>query len=330
MQKNNGIFRGERDTYKPFAYPFAFEFYEIQNKLHWLPSEVSLAPDVKQWKTSLTPSEKHLLTQVQLFLAQADSDIADVYVNKYLPNLRLPELRMALLSIANMEAIHMNSYSYTIDTLGMPESSYSAFLEIDEMRKKHEFITKHHENLNNPVRNFMLTIAVDSGFGEGMQLFSAFALIMSFYRRGLMTGLGTLTSFIARDEDLHTEFMIKVFNTMKEENPGAFNDQLIRAIALAGHHAVVLEDHFIDLAFQLGAIENITNSEVKQYIRYIANKRLQSMGCPLLYPEVKTNPLPWMDEILAAPEHANFFETRSTSYSKSNYTGSWEDVWSKM
>ncbi|ODU55549.1 MAG: hypothetical protein ABS99_07290 [Acetobacteraceae bacterium SCN 69-10] len=84
---------------------------------------------------------------------------------------------------------------------------------------------------------------------------------------------------------------------------------------------------FIDLAFELGAVEGLSAAEVKQYIRFIADRRLTQLGLNALY-HVERNPLPWLDDMLNAPEHANFFENRSTEYSKASTTGTWEEAFS--
>jgi ribonucleoside-diphosphate reductase beta chain len=313
---------GTRSAYKPLAYPWAFDYYHMQNKLHWLPDEVTLQDDILDWEGKLNKSQKYILEQVQIYLANADTDIADVYVNKYLPVLKLPELRSMLLSIASMEAIHQHSYSYTIDTLGMDEKSYSLFLEIPEMLQKHEFILR--ENSEDSVeKTLLLDIAIGSTFGEGLMLFSAFALIMAFTRIGVMNGLAQLTTFIARDEDLHTEAMCKVFNTIKEERPDIWTDSFKKKLYDACRNAVLLEEHFIDLAFSCGDQDvPVLKDDVKNYIKYLADIRLKQIGLKPNF-KITKNPLPWMEDLINSVEHANFFEVRPTSYSKANLTGSW-------
>ena len=94
---------------------------------------------------------------------------------------------------------------------------------------------------------------------------------------------------------------------------------------------VVMEDAFIDLAFEMGAVEGLSGQEVKDYIRYIANRRLLQLGLQPLYQEhVDKNPLPWMDEMLNGVEHANFFENRATEYSKAATQGSWGDAFAEL
>jgi len=85
------------------------------------------------------------------------------------------------------------------------------------------------------------------------------------------------------------------------------------------------EDAFIDLAFEQGEIEGMKPEDVKQYIRYICDRRLQQLNLEPIY-NVEKNPLPWMDEMLNGAEHTNFFENRATEYSRGSTGGSWEDV----
>lgn len=330
------LFRGERPAYKPFNYPWAFSYYELQNKRHWLPSEVSLNNDCSQWHAELTDKEKHILTQTQLYLANADSDVASAYCDKYLPNLKYPEVRQMLLSFAAMEAIHQHSYSLTFDQLGFSESQYGDFLKIPEMREKHEFITRQRtENLTD-IQKFLLDIAICSAFGEGVQLFSAFVILLSFQERGLMNGLGTLTGFIARDEDLHCRGMLEIFNTIVQEHPEAMTPELVTEIGSAAVKAYLLEEHFIELVFSLGELPNLEKDNVKKYIKLLLDKRLLMMDKNPLFHTAEDlelnydilNPFPWMNDILNGNVHENFFEVRPTSYNKSNFTGNWEDAWS--
>lgn len=321
------MFRETRASYKPFEYEWADELFMIQQKSHWLPEEVSMASDIRDWKTKLTESEKNLLTQTQLYLANADTDVASCYVDKYLPALPLPEVRGMLLGFAAIEQIHCRSYAYTIDSLGMPESSYSAFLEIPELWEKHVWITRERAEPLSDVQKFLLDIVVCSAFGEGLQLYSAFVILLSFQRRGLMNGLGTLTSFIFRDEDLHCFSMIQVFKAILEKYPEALNKDLVDFIGSSAAEAVRLEDHFLDLAFAQGDVVNLTKDQLKQYIRYVADKRLSDLGLLPMY-FVKENPVDWVDDIVG-PEHTNFFECRPTAYSKINLSGDWETTWSE-
>jgi len=130
----------ERTYYKPFEYPWAFDYYTIQNQLHWLPEDVPMHEDVKDWNQKLSPSEKNLLTQIFRLFTQSDVDVGAGYYEKYIPMFRKPELRMMMGSFANIESIHQHAYSLLLDTVGMPESEYKAFAKYEEMSAKHDYI----------------------------------------------------------------------------------------------------------------------------------------------------------------------------------------------
>jgi ribonucleoside-diphosphate reductase beta chain len=91
---------------------------------------------------------------------------------------------------------------------------------------------------------------------------------------------------------------------------------------------VELEDRFIDLSFSMGSMDNLDADDVKRYIRYITDRRLISLGLKGIM-KVKKNPLPWVEEMINAPTHTNFFENRATDYAKGAVTGSWDEVWAK-
>jgi len=317
---------GHREFYKPFLYDWAYRFYQKQHQMHWLPSEVSLSEDIKDWNFKLTAEERNLLTQIFRFFTQADIDIAQGYHDYYIPKFRHPELRMMLSAFAGMEAIHIEAYSLLLDTIGMPESEYLAFQEYKDMRDKHEYLFRERTQFKHPTEELMYNIATFSAFGEGMQLFSSFAMLMNFPRHNSMKGMGQIITWSIRDESLHVEGMMKLYKTLKHENPTHYTPDVVRAILDSCMEMVRLEDRFIELAFGMGDVKGLTQEEVKQYVRFVANHRLSQLELPALY-DVKEHPLPWLVWMTAAVEHTNFFENRATEYVKGGMTGSWEDVW---
>jgi ribonucleoside-diphosphate reductase beta chain len=151
-------------------------------------------------------------------------------------------------------------------------------------------------------------------------------MLLNFPRHGLMNGMGQIITWSIVDETIHCESMIKLFRTYVEENREIWNDELKSSIYRIAEKMVELEDNFIDLAFKMGPMPDLTAEEVKQYIRYIADRRLIALGMKGIY-KVKRNPLPWVEELINAPSHTNFFENRATDYAKGSLSGSWEEVW---
>ena len=315
----------ERSYFKPFNYPWAYESWLKHEQSHWLHTEVPMMEDVKDWKKKLTNEEKKFLTHIFRFFTQGDIDVAGGYVNNYLPYFPQPEIRMMLLGFAAREALHVAAYSHLIETLGLPETLYNEFMQYKEMAEKHDYVMNiSHQNTTK--ENTATHIAVFSAFTEGMQLFSSFIMLLNFPRHGKMKGMGQIVTWSIVDETQHTENMIKLFKTYIEENREIWNDDLKGKIYTIAEKMVELEDKFIDLAFDMGPMENLSSDDVKKYIRYICDRRLISLGLKGVF-KVKRNPLPWVEEMINAPTHTNFFENRATDYAKGSLSGDWADVW---
>lgn len=327
MVKQKHDITTERDAFKPFYYPWAYEAWLKHEQAHWLHTEVPMLEDVKDWKNKLTKEQKQFLTHIFRFFTQGDIDVAGGYVKNYLPHFAQPEVRMMLLGFAAREALHIAAYSHLIETLGLPDTTYNQFLEYEQMREKHEYIMDL-SSKNGTKESTAAHIAAFSAFTEGMQLFSSFIMLLNFPRNGMMKGMGQIVTWSIVDETMHTESMIKLFRTYIDENREIWNDDLKSKIYKIAERMVELEDKFIDLAFEMGEMPKLTADEVKQYIRYIADRRLISLGMKGIY-KVKKNPLPWVEEMINAPIHGNFFENRVTDYAKGALSGNWEDVWGK-
>jgi ribonucleoside-diphosphate reductase beta chain len=315
----------ERNHFKPFNYPWAYDAWLKHEQSHWLHTEVPMAEDVNDWKKKLTKEEKQFLTHIFRFFTQGDIDVAGGYVRNYLPYFPQPEIRMMLSGFAAREALHIAAYSHLIETLGLPETTYNQFLEYQEMRDKHDYVMDI-SSKNGTIESTATHIAVFSAFTEGMQLFSSFIMLLNFPRQGKMKGMGQIVTWSIVDETQHAESMIKLFRTYIEENKEVWNDDLKSKIYTIAEKMVQLEDKFIDLAFSLGNMEGLDAADVKKYIRYITDRRLISLGLKGIM-KVKKNPLPWVEEMINAPTHTNFFENRATDYAKGALQGNWGDVW---
>src|SRR5579871_5241817 len=312
-------------VYKPFSYPWAYEAWMTQQRIHWLPEEVPLADDVKDWRNKLSAAEQNLLTQIFRFFTQADVEVNNCYMKHYSQVFQPTEVKMMLAAFSNMETVHIAAYSHLLDTIGMPETEYSAFLRYKAMKDKYDYM----QGFNVESReNIAMTLAVFGAFTEGLQLFASFAVLMNFPRFNKMKGMGQIISWSVRDETLHTQSIIKLFRTFVQENPEIWTDDLKREIYIICATIVDHEDAFIDLAFELGAVEGLDARSVKQYIRFIADRRLAQLGLNPLY-HVDRNPLPWLDDMLNAVEHTNFFENRATEYSKASTSGTWEEAFAE-
>ena len=316
----------ENPVYKPFRYPWCYDAWLTQQRIHWLPEEVPLGDDVRDWQKNLTQSEKNLLTQIFRFFTQADVEVQNCYLRHYTTVFKPTEVLMMMTAFASMETVHIAAYSHLLDTIGMPESEYSAFMKYKEMKDKYDYMQKFGVETKEDIAT---TLAVFGAFTEGLQLFASFAILLNFPRFNKMKGMGQIVTWSVRDETLHTNSIITLFKTFVQENPEVWNEKLRSRLYEACATIVHFEDAFIELAFEVGGIEGLTAREVRQYIRYIADRRLMQLGLKEIY-LVDSNPLPWIDEMLNGVEHTNFFENRVTEYTKSATTGTWDDVYKNM
>lgn len=308
------------EAYRPFTYPWAVELAVDHEGIHWIEKEVTLEDDIAEWKRDkLSEHEKNFVTQILRMFTQADVNVGQYYYENFLPIFKNNEIRNMLGSFAAREAIHQRAYALVTDTLGLPESEYVQFRKYKAMADKSNYML---EADPRTVSGMGLALA-KSVFNEGVSLFASFAMLLNFQRFGRMKGMGKVVEWSIKDESLHVQGIAQLFRTHCHDHPRIVNDAFKKQIYDMARRIVELEDVFIDLAFEMGPVRGIEKEEIKQYIRHIADRRLLQLG---LKPNfgVKTNPLDWLNYILNAADHTNFFEGRVTSYDVAGLVGSWD------
>ena len=308
-----------RAVYRPFEYPQYFELFKKQNQAHWMPTEVPMESDINDYRFRLSEPEKNLIIQILRFFTQGDLEVNNNYNTRLIPAFPKPEIKMMLSAFAAMESIHVWAYSYLNDSLGLPEQEYSAFLQYESMRNKYQYLQNF--DITHP-EELAMNLAVFGGFMEGVSLFSSFAILMNFPRLGKLRGVGQIVTWSIRDETLHSRGVCQLFRDYISENKSLWTPELRAILVEACREMVRLEDAFIDTCFSMGAVPGLDPEEVKGYIRYIADRKLGDLGLDPIY-HVQKNPLEWLDVMVNAKEHANFFENRATEYSKGAIVNDW-------
>jgi ribonucleoside-diphosphate reductase beta chain len=156
-------------VYKPFRYPWAYEAWLQQQRIHWLPEEIPLADDVKDWQKNLNAGEKNLLTQIFRFFTQADVEVNNCYMKQYSQVFKPTEVLMMMSAFSNTETIHIAAYSHLLDTIGMPETEYTAFLKYKEMKDKYDYMQNFSVENKTEIAK---TLAAFGAFTGGLQLFA--------------------------------------------------------------------------------------------------------------------------------------------------------------
>lgn len=314
-------------SYKPFSYPRFVEQAINHDSIHWLEYETSLQRDINQWKDgTLSPEEKDHITQILRLFTQSDEAVGGTYVDIFLPRIKNNEARMVMLSFAHRETIHQRAYALLNDSLGLPESEYQTFLEFQEMAEKIEFMQEFNPD---DERGFGLALA-KTVLNEGVSLFSAFAQLLNYQRPeagSKMMGMCEVVEWSIRDETLHVMGMSDIFRQYCEEHPHIVDDDFKKSIYDMYRQAVELEDRFIELSYRLGGPNGLSADELKQYIRFVANRRLNNLGLKSNW-DVQENPLPWIDHVVSGDTQKNFFEGRVTDYNTKGMSGEvdWDEI----
>ena len=304
-----------RLVYAPIIYEQALDYWLKQQQAFWLHTEINMSSDVMDWNTKLTEAEKNLIGQTLKGFTQVEVVVGDYWrkVAQWFPH---PEICMMASAFSNMETIHTRAYAYLNDTLGLTD--FAAFLQDPASKAKID-------NLINTTATDLISkaksLAVFSGFAEGVSLFSSFAILMNFSRFNKLKGVGQIVAFSVKDESLHAEAGSWLFRALVKENPAVFdNDDFRKDIYDAARIAVKLEDDFIDKAFEMGAVEGLTAHDLKNFIRYRANTRLLDLGLKTnwkaLDKESVSRVSSWFTMMTAGVEHQDFFAAQPSSYSR--------------
>jgi ribonucleoside-diphosphate reductase beta chain len=310
-----------RPHYKPFEYQTAFEFYKDQHRAHWLADEVPLSSDLNDWKLKLTESEKNLIGNILKSFAQTETYVNDYWSTKVAVWFPKHEIKAMACAFADFESIHAEAYARLNEELGLDD--FEAFMEDEEAKAKIDRLV---ELPGDTLREKALSLAIFSAFTEGVNLFSSFAILMSFQLRNLMKGTGQIVEWSVRDESLHSKAGCWLFRTMLEEMP-ELNEGMEKQIYEACDLSVKLEFDFIDKAFEMGEIEGLNKNQLKNFIKERANQKLIELGYNPLYNDIDPNLLKqmeWFGHLTSGKTHQDFFAGRVTDYSKS--TADWSDL----
>ena len=311
-----------RIFYKPFEYQDAFDFYKNQHRAHWLADEVPLASDLNDWKLKLNESEKNLIGNILKSFAQTEVHVNDYWSTKVSIWFPKPEIQAMARVFADFESIHAEAYARLNEELGLDD--FKAFLEDETSKNKIERLI---EVPGNTIEEQAISLAIFSAFTEGVNLFSSFAILMSFQLRNLMKGTGQIVEWSVRDESLHSKAGCWLFRTLLQEQPHLNTPELRDKVIEACHLSVKLEFDFIEKAFEMGDIDGLNKEQLKAFIKARANEKMVELGYQAIYNDIDPNLLKqmeWFGHLTSGKTHQDFFAGRVTSYAKS--TADWDDL----
>lgn len=297
----------------PSEYPLAEDIWLKQIMSHWIHTAIRLNRDKDDWKERLTPTEKEVVARTLKGFTQAEVIIENYWATLVPKWFKKPEIQMMSSAFAAFEGIHIQAYAYLQRELGL--NDFDAFLSEPSAKAKIDRLIA--VKGSKDLRDIARSLAIFSAFNEGVNLFSSFAILMSFGERGLLNGVGQIVKYSIRDESLHSNSGCWLFRTLIQEYPHIWDDELKEEIYDAARLTVKLEDEFIDQAFALGPIESIDHEGLKAYIRFRTNTKLKDLGLGSLYKNLNKEALSkieWFGVLAAGLEDTDFFAHRVVDY----------------
>ena len=306
----------------PIKYHWAWDKYLKSCANHWMPQEINMGDDIKQWTgNSLSPQEKMIVKRSLGFFSTADSLVANNIVFSIYRHITNPECRQYLLRQAFEEALHTHAYQYCIESLAMDEGEiYNMYHEIPSVSNKAEYCFKYTEFLSDPTTvtggyndaKFLKNLIAYYIVMEGIFFYCGFAQILSMSRFKKMMGVSEQFQYIIRDESMHLNFGIDMINQIRIENPNIWTDQFIKSIINIIKEGVELEIEYCHDTMK-DEILGLTRLDLEQYLWYTANLRMKQIDIDYKFKDVK-NPMLWLEEIIEINKEKNFFEGKVNEY----------------
>jgi ribonucleoside-diphosphate reductase beta chain len=318
----------KRIAFKPFEYQWAYDYWFQQQNAHWLHTEINMQKDIKDWKEELDENEKAVIGEILKGFAQTETAVEDYwsgYIPKWFPK---PEIKMMAVTFGAFETIHATAYSYLNDILGLDD--FEAFMDDPATMERLDQLINIPDDAD--AKSKLLSLALFSAFAEGVSLFSQFAILLSFRKKNLLTGIGQQMIFSCRDESLHSEAGCKLFREYLSDLQLASVDLIDLAYSVRNGAKLFLQKEYdyIDSIFKNGDLDTITRAQIKNFLNDRANRKLAELGYAGLekfeVDEELLKEMDWFYIMVSGEQQTDFFFNRETGYSKPNEDWNDDDI----
>ena len=306
----------------PLKYHEAYRIYKQMKANHWEPDVIDMTKDCSQWNTNaLSPRERWIVEMGVGYFSAAEGIVGDSVLHVIEENLTAAELKHATLRQIAEESIHMDSLLHIIGSLNIDLDEVTAkFSDIPSVRRKNQFITRQMPELKMGIdltqtvnkQKFAKAIFGITQVMEGTQFYALFAMILSLHRQNKMTGIGQMFQYTLRDESNHIALGRYILSELINENPDLWTPEFQQELVEFMREGIALEKEFVQDCLPEDGV-GMTQKDFLEYVEYNADRRLASLGLPTVS-QVKSNPFPWLDEVIFLRKEKNFFETRVTEY----------------
>jgi ribonucleoside-diphosphate reductase beta chain len=319
----------EQISRKPDHYPWTEEFITAMHNGFWTDKEFNFQSDLQDFKVNLTDTERDMVTRSLSAIGQIEVAVKSFWakVGENLPHPSITDLGYVM---ANIEVIHNNAYERLLDVLGM-EDVFEENLKLDIIQNRVKYLRKYLKKRYKDARKqYVYSLILFTLYVENVSLFSQFYTINYFNRfRNLLKDTAQQVAYTSREENIHALVGIKLVNTIKEEHPELFDEELIERIRSECLEAYKAECKIIAWSVNGYQSENLSTPILENFLKNRFNDSLSQIGIEPVFDDIDEDLLlktVWFDEDVLGNTSTDFFFKRPTEYSKKDKSYDEDDL----
>jgi ribonucleoside-diphosphate reductase beta chain len=328
MKTNRPKIFEEQIARKPDHYSWAQEFCHAIHSGFWTVNEFNFKSDVQQFKVNLTDQEREIIVRTLSAIGQIEIAVKKFWA-KLGDNLPHPSLQDLGYVMSNTEVIHNNAYEKLLDVLGLNDV-FEENLKLEWIQGRVNYLRKYtHKYYKDSKKQYLYAVILFTLFVENVSLFSQFYIINWFARfKNVLKDTDQQVKYTRNEENLHALIGIKIINTIREEYPELFDEELEQKVLQEAEEAFKSEAKIVDWMVNGIQQEGLTAPILKEFIKNRINESLKQIGFKTVF-EVDKDLLKttmWFNEELLGNNAVDFFHSRPTDYSKNNQSFSEDDL----
>jgi len=318
----------EQVSRKPNHYPWTEDFIEAMHNGFWTDKEFSFKSDVQQFKTELTDQEREIIIRTLSAIGQIEVAVKTFW-SKLGDNLPHPSLQDLGFVMANVEVIHNNAYERLLSTLDL-EDIFEENLKLEWIQGRVKYLKKYtHKFYKDSKKQYLYALILFTLFVENVSLFSQFYVINWFARhKNVLKDTDQQVKYTRNEENIHALIGVKIINTIREEHPELFDEDLEQKILSEAMEAFKSESKIIDWMVNGINETGLSAPILKEFIKRRINESLTQISFPPVFEvdESLVSSTMWFDEELLGNNMTDFFHSRPVEYSKKSQSFSEDDI----
>lgn len=318
----------EQISRKPDLYPWTGDFISAMHNGFWTHKEFNFSSDVQDFKVNLTDAEKQIVIRALSTIGQLEISVKKFWA-KLGDNLPHPSINDMGYVMANVEVIHGDAYERLLEVLGI-DNSFEEILQLDIIKGRVNYLRKHlHKFHSDNKKQFIYSLILFTLFVENIALFSQFYTISWFGRyKNLLKDTNKQVEYTSREENLHAQIGIKLINTIKEEYPELFDEELQAKIEYEAKEAIKYECEIIEWIVNGYSHEKLNSPLLMEFIKNRMNESLVQIGYAKVFEvdETQIAKTSWFDEQILGNNMTDFFHSRPVEYAKNSQSFDAEDL----